>query len=310
MLDEAMSAPSTADWQQAMTRLSAVLATMAGTDGTGRSALATLDRTQASGFRLLETISTLATLPWETPATLQTLLATSPAPATLTDEPQDAERIASVASMLDAERAEAAFATAAADPAAITSQRRLALLATLSNSWRSDLADWPTAVDEFLTSSADLLQSVNVVDRGEGFQILVLADNPNLPIAVRNDLPQPVTVTLTTEPLTAGLAIEEDHVSVTLEPQSQRIMSVPVQSVANGTVPVRVTLTSATGVPIGQPMIIRVDVQAGWETVGTIVVTGIIVAIFGFGIARNILRRRKQATAADVAAQPQGATGD
>ncbi|WP_166876770.1 DUF6049 family protein [Salinibacterium sp. ZJ450] len=300
LLDAAVGAVSTAQWQQEMARLSAVLATMAGTDGHGRTALATLDRTQPSGFRLAETATTLESLPWANPATLDAVLALPPTEANLVDEAHSPEVLNQMTAALQADGADAAFATVAADPSIITSERRLALLAVMSNRWRATSGDWPAAISQFLDESAALRSSVHVVDRG---QILVLADRPDLPIAVRNDLDQPVTVTLTVDPLTAGLAVQERSVSVTLEPESQRNVPVPVQSVANGNVPVRVTLTSTPGVQIGQPMIIRVNVQAGWETAGTIAVAVIMAVVFGIGITRNILRRRKEAAAADVGSE-------
>jgi hypothetical protein len=38
---------------------------------------------------------------------------------------------------------------------------------------------------------------------------------------------------------------------------------------------------------------VRARLQAEWETVGTVVVLGIIVLVFGLGIARTILKRRR-----------------
>ncbi|MET1044971.1 MAG: DUF6049 family protein [Microbacteriaceae bacterium] len=305
MLDDVVGAVSTVQWQQEMARLSAVLATMAGTDGAGRMALATLDRAQSSGFRVADTVTMLESLPWVSSASLSAVRASAPTEARLVDETHSPEVLGQVTAALQAEGADAAFATVAEDPTNITSQRRLALLSVLSNRWRATSGDWPAAVTQFLDESTALRSSVHVVDRG---QILVLADRPDLPIAVRNDLSQPVTVTLTTNPLTGGLAVQERSVSVTLEPESQRNVPVPVQSVANGNVPVRVTLTSTAGVQIGQPMIIRVNVQAGWETAGTIAVAVLMVLVFGIGITRNILRRRKEAAAADTGSEPRQPT--
>jgi hypothetical protein len=68
---------------------------------------------------------------------------------------------------------------------------------------------------------------------------------------------------------------------------------VPVQSISNGVVDVTVTLASGTGVEIGNPRTLELNVQAGWETPITIGIAVIVVVIFGVGVARTIVRRRK-----------------
>lgn len=296
ILDDAVRATSAVEWQQEMNRLSAVLASAATSGST--AVLGALDR--ASGpiaLRLAETLATLSTLPWVQPTPLSGLLATPATEAVLVEMPQAAERVLLASSMLQAEAADRAFATAAVNPASITAQRRLDLLASLSRSWGPTAENLEAPAGAFLASSDELLESVAVA---EGGQILLLADRSNLQITVRNDLPQPVTVRLTTRAMTAGLAVEDPVIDVTLEPESQRDVAVPVQSVSNGDVPVRVSLTSPTGVPLGDPLLVRVNVQAGWETAGTIAVAALLVLVFGFGITRNILKRRKERREADA----------
>jgi hypothetical protein len=297
ILDDAVQASSTLEWQQEMNRLSAVLASAATSGST--SVLGALDR-EVDGVaqRLTETLASLGTLPWVQATALSGMRAAEATDATLVEMPQSAERVTLASSMLQAEAADAAFATAAADPPLITAERRLNLLTALSLSWGATADDLEAPAGEFLADSEQLLESVAVDERGK---VLLLADRSNLQISVRNDLSQPVTVLLTTHALTAGLAIEDSVVEVTLEPESQREVGVPVQSVSNGVVPVRVSLTSGTGVAIGGPLLVRVDVQAGWETAGTIAVLALLVVVFGVGITRNILKRRKQRQETEVA---------
>jgi hypothetical protein len=42
----------------------------------------------------------------------------------------------------------------------------------------------------------------------------------------------------------------------------------------------------------------NINVQAGWETFGTLIFAALVVGIFAFGLVRNI-RKRGRATAAD-----------
>jgi len=147
-----------------------------------------------------------------------------------------------------------------------------------------------TASSAFLTQSRELLSSVQVV---ESSSFNLLADNATLPISVSNELAQPVTVYITVRPETALLAVGDNRVKIVVEPNSQAKGQIPVQAISNGTVQALVTLSSPTGVPIGMPQTAEINVQAGWETPIVVFLAAVVVAIFGIGIVRNIVRRRK-----------------
>jgi hypothetical protein len=57
---------------------------------------------------------------------------------------------------------------------------------------------------------------------------------------------------------------------------------------------VDVSLSSKNGHAVGVTKSINTDVQAAWETVGTLVFGALVVGIFGFGIFRNIRSRRNR----------------
>jgi flagellar biosynthesis/type III secretory pathway M-ring protein FliF/YscJ len=50
---------------------------------------------------------------------------------------------------------------------------------------------------------------------------------------------------------------------------------------------------------LSTPSPVVVNVSADWETWGTVIVAVLVVALFGFGIVRNILRRRKKRRSPD-----------
>ena len=66
-----------------------------------------------------------------------------------------------------------------------------------------------------------------------------------------------------------------------------------MQSVANGDVELQVSLTSVSGTPISTPSFVDVNVQAQWETAITVFIGALLLGVFGFGIWRNIAKRRK-----------------
>ena len=119
----------------------------------------------------------------------------------------------------------------------------------------------------------------------------------------------PVTVYVQVTSPRIILSVREPRVAVTIEAKSQKRVSIPVQSIANGEVTISIALTSATGVPIGTPTFAPVSVRAGWETAATTVLAVLVGLTFIAGIIRTIRRRRatlatNAALRADAKANP------
>jgi hypothetical protein len=185
--------------------------------------------------------------------------------------------------------AEALFATVATDPTSVTAPRRLAMLALLAVSWVRGTDDWTTQVNTYLADSQTLRSSVQIV---AGSDLVVGSGATNIPVTVSNALNVPVTVYVNVDSSSSALQVREQNVALTIEPGSSNKAAVPVAALTNGRVPTTVTLSSVTGVPIGDPDSVSVDLHPGWESVGTAIVVTLLVLIFGGGIARNILKRR------------------
>lgn len=287
----AVDAVTPAEWQSAMSRLTASLATASLEAGsTDRSLLATLDPDwNLGGFRLAQTLDAVLALPWSSPSSLQTAIGQTPVAGTVVDTPVAEERLAPIREMFSSEGAVAQFSGALTDPTALTGERRIALLSLLSRDWAPDNPDWSTAVGDYLTRSAEIVSSINV----ESSTITQWSDNGPLPITISNSLDFPVTVYVTVQPRTAILDVRDSRVELTIEANSQNRASVPVQSVANGQVVIAISLASATGVPISTPTLVEITVQAGWETAATAVLGGILVIVFAIGIVRTVRRRRR-----------------
>ncbi|HEX3679710.1 MAG TPA: DUF6049 family protein, partial [Galbitalea sp.] len=77
------------------------------------------------------------------------------------------------------------------------------------------------------------------------------------------------------------------------EAGSQSRVQVPIQALSNVKAQIVATLFSSTGVQVGRSVTINVDVQAGWETIGTLIFAALVAALLAFGIIRNIRKRRK-----------------
>ena len=303
--DEALSAEfgltveafSGGDWDAAIAGLTTAVSGVASTDDKPASVLIALGReVSLADPDLGPTIDALGAAASVDVIGLAELLATPLSTATLVDKVHGEEQVAGVKSMLTEERADRAFAVIAENPSLITSQRRLELMATLSNSWSNDTVGWTTAVSEYRATSEALRNKVRII---KSSSITLWADKASLPVTITNELTQPVTVYVTVRPLTPLLKIEDGFVAVTVEPQSQRKASVPVQSLSNGIVELEITLHTDKGKDIGDLTYVKTTVQAGWETPVTWGFGIAVLAVFVAGILRTIVRRRRARTSED-----------
>lgn len=278
-------------WEAVVANLVASVGAVPSTDDNPASVLLALGRDVAtSDPDLGATIDALAAAPSLRTTPLSELLTTPPVSGTLVERTHDEARLGAVAKLLAEERADRTFATIAADPSLITSERRLDLLATISNSWSDNAAGWTAAVSEYTANSIALRKMVRIV---KSSSITLLSDRGSLPVTVTNELNQPITVYVTVRPMTPLLRIEDSFVEVTVEPDSQRKASVPVQSLSNGTVALQITLHSVSNLTVGDLTYVETTVQAGWETPVTIGFGAFVLLVFAAGIVRTIVRRRR-----------------
>ncbi|WP_246142344.1 DUF6049 family protein [Lacisediminihabitans profunda] len=292
LLRSAAGASSQLAWENAMVRLSGSIAVVGRERlAESRTLLTTLGRSTGIEPRLSQTLDALAALSWATPATVAAVAtAGEPISASVTAKPVPAARLAQIKALLASEAQVGNFSSVLADPSLLSTERRLSLLALLSNSWSSDDSGLAAANAKYLTRSTTILNSVSIA---ESSSLFLTSQNSPLPVTVSNKLPWPVTVYVSVRSPTGILEVLEPRVELTIEANSQAKASVPIRSVANGEVLIDTTLSSATNIPIGRPVQTKVEVQAGWETAFTAVVAALVVGVFGFGIWRNIRKRRK-----------------
>jgi hypothetical protein len=262
----------------------------------GRTIVATLDRRWPFGTpRLPDALAAIELSESAQLVPLSAVLSGPKVPASLVEtDAGAAARGVALGELATAARAEQAYLAIAEGPQRITEPRRLALLGLSSVGWRFDEAGWTEAVATELAAAQATLDAVQIAD---GSDQLLLSDVSSLRLQVSNGLPVPVTVLLVVRPLQPLLHVEDPSVEVTIEPDSTASASVPVASITNGEVTVRAELHSAGGAAVGSPRFLRVILQAGWETVGTVVAGALILLVFGGGLVRSILRRRREQSA-------------
>jgi hypothetical protein len=249
---------------------------------TARSELLNIDR-------LLASMTAIDALPGAMVVGLSDISESSTTSAQIVDQPNVPSTIGLVVPMLQAEAADRAFSAVAERPELISGERRIQLLAALAPQWDRYLGGWGSAVAEFSAQSLTLRDSVRVIESSE---IIFAADRGLLPLTVRNDLNQPVTVVITVRPRTPLLSIENTQFELAIEPDSQRRALIPAQSRSNGLVELVVSIRTLDGLSIGANTTVTTRVQAGWETPVTLTFGVIVVLMFGFGLIRTVRKRR------------------
>ena len=306
LVREAVYSSDPAGPQDALDRLNTALQGMAAVSPT-RTVVAALDRRWPLGALNLHALfDDLAAQTSVNSVGLTTVLAGAHPAATIVDEPGDQTRVDEVENLVRSDAADRRFATVATDPSAVIAPRRLALLAVLAVSWLRGTDDWTTQVTTFLKASETLRSSVQIV---AGSDLVVGSGATNIPVTVSNALNVPVTVYVNVDSPSSVLQVRAQNVALTVEPGSSNKAAIPVAALTNGQVTTTVTLSSVTGVSIGDPDYVSVDLHPGWESVGTAIVVTLLVLIFGGGIARNIIKRRA-ARRAPVDAPEAEASGD
>ncbi|MBA4248506.1 MAG: hypothetical protein C0444_09480 [Microbacterium sp.] len=285
---EASLAVSQQRFDRAMARVSAILAASASTEPS-IPAIIPLARDRLAGTdRLIDTIAQTVALPWAAGASVTQALS-RPAVSSSVIEPLADEALSgAVRGALDAEANDRTFASIAVNPTAITDLRRLQLLAALSLGWGESSVD---ALHQFTRDSTTLRSSVRVI---ESSKITLLADRASLPITVQNDLDVAVRVFVKVEPDSTQLRVLDSRVEALVEPQSQTRALVPVESLTNGQVDITISVRDADDRIVGDPKRVSLNLQAGWETAGTIAIAIALVLLLGFGIARDIRKRRRR----------------
>jgi len=289
-LGYALASQTDPNWIASIARLSARISAVGAISANpptmviaaGRGTLPNLDRLQ-------ESLTAIDALPAATLVGLGTVAQSTSTPAQVIDRPIRPSRIGLVAPMLQAELADDSFSSVAANPELISGERRIQLLASLAPQWNRYDGGWGTAINQFLAESVTLRDSVRVIESSE---IIFAADRGLLPITVRNDLSQPVTVIINVRPRTPLLSIENTQFSLSIEPDSQRRALIPAESRANGVVELVVSITSVGGLSIGPATTVTTRVQAGWETPVTLTIGALVLLMFGFGLFRTIRKRR------------------
>ncbi len=206
----------------------------------------------------------------------------------------DSARVDALHGLLDDETALSAFATVLSDPALLTAPERAKILQLLANVWLAVPDQFATAVSDHRDATAKTMGAVAIVPPSD---ITLLASSAPLTFSVRNDLPWPVTLTLSVNPNDPRLIVQKTAEVSAGSAQSTRVQ-VPVQArVGSGESTLDLQLRSTAGVPIGSEVRVAVTVRAEWESVGIVLMVVLIGAMLVLGLIRTVRKLRRRGTA-------------
>jgi hypothetical protein len=298
-LRTAIQSTTRAASSEALTQITTTLALVSLESGSSpHPVLLTLGRNWANADTNFErSASEISSHPWTTTASLSSILTDPSSAVTIVKKSESSARIALIRSMLASEQDIVRFAPVAKNPDILTSSTRLKLLSLLSNEWTP--ATWQIAGKAFLTESDKVVGSVDVDPSSE---ILVTADQTSLPVSISNNLDQDVTINLQVKSASTRLTIGDAQrtQTVSVDAGAQKRILIPVTALSNGRATIVASLVSSTGVAIGRVVTIQLNIQAGWETIGTLIFAALIFALFAFGIVSTIRKRRKAAREPDA----------
>ena len=147
------------------------------------------------------------------------------------------------------------------------------------------------AVDDFVSDEHWLSDLVSI---SLATEYTVLSNTAEVPVSVSNASGAAVTVTVRVRSTSGIVQVDSSPQTITIDPQSNARIIVPMTAVANGRT-VLVAQLFADKHPLGASVAFPIVVQAQWEIVTVIIFFGSVSIIMTIGIFRTIRRRRAAA---------------
>ena len=296
-VSDAAAATDDASWQIAFSTAAAYLAVSASESaGTGLT-LATLPRTSsvwAEGNRFASTLDALTAVDWSRTATLPEALGSPGGELAVADHAQPADRMERVSTLLGRQAEMASFSTALTTPSLLLDASTRNLMSLLSVAY-AESAAWPRAIASNMAQTGTVLSGITVISSSD---INMVGTQAQLPITIENTLPYEVNVLVRATTPSARLQVEP-QVPLTVQPESQGKAKIPATArVSNGVVLLGISLSSPTGVVLGNSMTVPVNIHADWEMWGFIIIGALLVILIVAGVVRT-RRRLTRSTSAD-----------
>jgi hypothetical protein len=264
------------------------------------------------------------TVPWLTPVTIDDVLAspastapragprvpkdTRPLPASyLRPIPALRHQVAGLRAMLrSGEAGSAASTTTSSGPGPVVGGLTRAIDRTESVAWRGRLGPAAAARADVATAIAGERRNVRIASQG---QYLLSSRNGTIPVSVRNDLSEPVTVVVDINPGPSATVETGNRRRITIGAGKTHTENVRLKARTSGVFPVMLSLHPPGHVrAIGKPVRIRVQ-SSSYGTIAIGITAGalalLLIAVV-FRLTRRVLRREGASRGAEQRATVAG----
>jgi Family of unknown function (DUF6049) len=273
------------------TALSQLIATLAidASTGSAPTVLMTAPRVDEDTSTLNAVLTVLAGQTWIHSTDLDDLLAQkTKAKVALRTHAVAASRVTAAKPMLSADKDVRILSHAVTPVDTFVGPQRLKLLALLSNAWQGE-KDWPSAAAATATSLESTATKQVTIKLSK--TVTVLGSDSTLPVTIDNNLGQSVTVIVLGAPSNAKMTIGAGG-RTTIPAGSVATVKLPVKVISNGKAELDLQVETPEGWKLSRETV-AVTLNAGWETIGAVVITTALLLLFATGVYRNVTRRRR-----------------
>lgn len=214
--------------------------------------------------------------------------------------------------LLDARATASSLASSSDDPAPVQEVVDRAVLPALSTAWRHAEGSGSRLSDAVSHAEAAVAVTIGRVAVVPGSTVNLITDSGALPVSLRNDLDQAVTLQVGLRPDDPRL-VTDQRGEIAIPAHSTGTVRIPATAVGSGDVDVAVEVFAADGTLLSRSAAFTVRVRPDWENVGTAVVAALLGIAFVVGIVRTVRRGKPDTRTAAVPivpapdAGPQGA---
>ncbi|WP_110587933.1 DUF6049 family protein [Microbacterium suaedae] len=239
---------------------------------------------------LADAVDAAMATPAVTSTSLDGVLSAADGSVSLIDVDADPERRGAVEAYLEDQPALTHISKALESPEVFTGQVRAEILRVLSVGWVTNPQGFAEQSERLSALNDDRAVAIDIQQPAP---VQLLSPEAPMPVWIRNDLPYPAHVTIVATPDDPRLSIDR-HTEVIAQPDSTTRVSIPIEArVGSGEVTVHYELHARSGELIGPVRAMDVTVRADWERIGIGIFIVLVAGLFGFGIVRQVRRRRR-----------------
>lgn len=164
--------------------------------------------------------------------------------------------------------------------------RKIALVIIIALAASMGLAAMPSFPTELTESDAGAVTIVR------GSAINLVSRESSFPVAVTNTLPGEVRVIVNLRSNSAKVIVDESKVQLVIPAGTTINAQFPIRAIGSGEVVMVSWLTALSGIELGKPVPIRLNVNPDIETAAIVLFLSFVAVLIVVGVVRTVRRRK------------------